>query len=65
MTAYPDIRFIQSAHKAGDFPADKGREVAFAGRSNAGKSSARFKDGVLELKVPKKEKAKRRSIKVE
>ncbi len=40
MTAYPDIRFIKSAHKPVDFPADEGREIAFAGRSNAGKSSA-------------------------
>lgn len=40
MTQFPDIRFIKSAHKPGDFPADTGREVAFAGRSNAGKSSA-------------------------
>ncbi len=40
MTQFPDTRFIKSAHKPRDFPADKGREVAFAGRSNAGKSSA-------------------------
>ncbi len=40
MTDYSDIRFIKSAHKPGDFPADDGREIAFAGRSNAGKSSA-------------------------
>ncbi|NNF51782.1 MAG: YihA family ribosome biogenesis GTP-binding protein [Gammaproteobacteria bacterium] len=40
MTQFPDIRFIKSAHKPRDFPPDSGREVAFAGRSNAGKSSA-------------------------
>ena len=32
--------FILSAHKSGDMPPDVGVEVAFAGRSNAGKSSA-------------------------
>ena len=41
------------------------RTVTLPAQVDAGKSSARFKDGVLELKVPKKEKAKRRSIKVE
>jgi len=40
MTHFADIRFIKSAHQPRDFPADTGREVAFAGRSNAGKSSA-------------------------
>lgn len=34
------FRFLTSAHRAGDFPADDQPEVAFAGRSNAGKSSA-------------------------
>lgn len=33
-------RYLCSAHDAGQLPADAGREVAFAGRSNAGKSSA-------------------------
>jgi GTP-binding protein len=33
-------RFLQSAVALADMPADRGREVAFAGRSNAGKSSA-------------------------
>jgi len=33
-------RFLISAAAAGQFPADLGVEVAFAGRSNAGKSSA-------------------------
>lgn len=40
MTQFPDTRFIKSAHSLGDCPPDSGREVAFAGRSNAGKSSA-------------------------
>lgn len=33
-------KFLQSANRLQDCPADTGREVAFAGRSNAGKSSA-------------------------
>lgn len=33
-------RFLTSATRAADCPPDTGREVAFAGRSNAGKSSA-------------------------
>ncbi|WP_066093957.1 ribosome biogenesis GTP-binding protein YihA/YsxC [Xanthomonas massiliensis] len=33
-------RYLLSAHNAGQLPPDEGREVAFAGRSNAGKSSA-------------------------
>lgn len=40
MIQFPETRFIKSAHKARQFPPDSGREVAFAGRSNAGKSSA-------------------------
>lgn len=40
MSAYPRVRFLQSANAAGQFVADAGREVAFAGRSNSGKSSA-------------------------
>jgi GTP-binding protein len=32
--------FIKSAAAPGDFPADEGREVAFVGRSNSGKSTA-------------------------
>ena len=32
--------FISSAHNPSQFPTDQGREVAFAGRSNSGKSSA-------------------------
>lgn len=34
------IRFLTSAADLGGLPPDQGREVAFAGRSNAGKSSA-------------------------
>ncbi|HBN53768.1 YihA family ribosome biogenesis GTP-binding protein [Stenotrophomonas sp. MYb238] len=33
-------RYLLSAHNARQLPADEGAEVAFAGRSNAGKSSA-------------------------
>jgi GTP-binding protein len=40
MSAYPQVRFITSASEAGQFPPDTGVEVAVAGRSNAGKSSA-------------------------
>jgi GTP-binding protein len=40
MPAYPDVRFLTSANKLGQLPPDKGAEVAVAGRSNAGKSSA-------------------------
>jgi len=32
--------FIKSAARAADFPADAGRELAFVGRSNSGKSTA-------------------------
>lgn len=37
---YQTARFMTSAPTLGQCPADQGREVAFAGRSNAGKSSA-------------------------
>lgn len=37
---YPKARFLTSAARASQFPHDSGLEVAFAGRSNAGKSSA-------------------------
>jgi len=37
---YHQARFINSAPKLGDAPEDQGLEIAFAGRSNAGKSSA-------------------------
>ena len=40
MQTYPDVRFLLSAASAQQFPPDAGREVAVAGRSNAGKSSA-------------------------
>ena len=40
MSVYPDVRFLKSAHRKDQFPPDRGREVAFAGRSNSGKSSA-------------------------
>ncbi len=40
MPGYPDARFLSSANRPEQFLADEGAEVAFAGRSNAGKSSA-------------------------
>ena len=40
MSQYPDAQFISSADAPAHFPPDKGVEVAVAGRSNAGKSSA-------------------------
>ena len=40
MPAFPNVRFLTSAHLARQFPPDAGAEVAVAGRSNAGKSSA-------------------------
>jgi GTP-binding protein len=40
MALYPQARFILSADDPRQFPPDHGSEVAFAGRSNAGKSSA-------------------------
>lgn len=40
MSHYPHAAFLTSADKPGQFLPDTGREVAFAGRSNAGKSSA-------------------------
>jgi GTP-binding protein len=40
MSAFPHVRFLTSAHQARQFPPDSGAEVAVAGRSNAGKSSA-------------------------
>lgn len=39
-SAYPSIHFILGAHTLAQAPPDAGIEVAFAGRSNAGKSSA-------------------------
>ncbi len=40
MSLYPDAVFIKSANALSQFVPDTGGEVAFAGRSNAGKSSA-------------------------
>jgi len=40
MSQYPDAQFMLSANSPGQFVPDDGREVAVAGRSNAGKSSA-------------------------
>lgn len=40
MSQFPEAKFILSANAPGQFLADSGREVAVAGRSNAGKSSA-------------------------
>lgn len=37
---FRSAQFSTSASKVGECPADIGSEVAFAGRSNAGKSSA-------------------------
>lgn len=40
MSEYPDAKFILSANKPSQFLPDSGTEIAVAGRSNAGKSSA-------------------------
>jgi GTP-binding protein len=40
VSVFPNVRFVLSAAQAAQFPADRGAEVAFAGRSNAGTSSA-------------------------
>ena len=40
MSLYPNADFIKSANALNQFPPDTGIEVAVAGRSNAGKSSA-------------------------
>ena len=40
MSQYPEAHFIKSANAPEQFVADAGAEVAFAGRSNSGKSSA-------------------------
>ncbi len=40
MSHYPDADYLTGAYQPGQFYADQGAEVAFAGRSNAGKSSA-------------------------
>jgi GTP-binding protein len=40
MSQFPNVRFLLSAASEEQFPHDAGAEVAFAGRSNSGKSSA-------------------------
>jgi GTP-binding protein len=40
MSRFPRAEFLISAAAPGQFPADRGTEVAFVGRSNAGKSTA-------------------------
>ncbi len=40
MSRFPEVSFMLSCAAGAQFPADHGAEVAFAGRSNAGKSSA-------------------------
>jgi GTP-binding protein len=40
MSIFDSARFVASAHEPHELPPDIGREIAFAGRSNAGKSSA-------------------------
>jgi len=40
MAHFPEAKFILSAWQPEHFPEDAGAEIAFAGRSNAGKSSA-------------------------
>ena len=40
MPHFPQASFIKSSWQPNQFPSDEGTEVAFAGRSNAGKSSA-------------------------
>lgn len=40
MSIYRQAKYLLNAHKLSQLPEDQGIEVAFAGRSNAGKSSA-------------------------
>jgi GTP-binding protein len=40
MSRFPHVQFLISAAAPGQFPPDRGAEVAFVGRSNAGKSTA-------------------------
>lgn len=40
MSYYPNVQYLTGAWQAPQFPPDHGVEVAFAGRSNSGKSSA-------------------------
>lgn len=40
MSTYPHVKFLTSAAEAHQLSPDTGREIAFAGRSNSGKSTA-------------------------
>jgi GTP-binding protein len=40
MSTYPNVKFLTSAAEAHQLAPDRGREIAFAGRSNSGKSTA-------------------------
>jgi GTP-binding protein len=40
VSTYPNVKFLTSAAEAHQLAPDSGREVAFAGRSNSGKSTA-------------------------
>jgi GTP-binding protein len=40
MSIYPHLKFLTSAAEAHQLAPDEGREIAFAGRSNSGKSTA-------------------------
>jgi GTP-binding protein len=40
MSTYPNVKFVTSAAEPNQLAPDVGREVAFAGRSNSGKSTA-------------------------
>src|SRR5882724_2877455 len=40
MSLYPNVKFVTSAAEAQQLAPDTGREIAFAGRSNSGKSTA-------------------------
>jgi GTP-binding protein len=40
VSLFPQVQFLLSAAQPAQFPDDRGAEVAFAGRSNSGKSSA-------------------------
>ena len=40
MSIYPQVQFLLSVAAPAQFPPDTGREIAIAGRSNAGKSTA-------------------------
>ena len=40
MSTYPNVKYLTSAAEAHQLARDEGREIAFAGRSNSGKSTA-------------------------